>query len=105
MRAVAFELALKPVCAAVFISGPGISAAQEEAVRLAPIVVTPTRVEQSSFDLPTAINSIDKETIQEQRQGVNISEALVRVPGTVVQNRETFSQERQIIVRGFGARA
>ncbi len=74
-------------------------------MRLAPIVVTPTGVEQSSFDLPTAINSIDKVTIQEQRQGVNISEALVRVPGTVVQNRETFSQEQQIIVRGFGARA
>ena len=105
MRAVSFELALKPVCVAVFVLGSGISVAQEDTVRLAPIVVTPTRVEQSSFDLPTAINSIDKETIQEQRQGVNISEALVRVPGTVVQNRETFSQEQQIIVRGFGARA
>ena len=105
MRAVSFELALKPVCVAVFVLGSGISVAQQDAVRLAPIVVTPTRVEQSSFDLPTAINSIDKETIQEQRQGVNISEALVRVPGTVVQNRETFSQEQQIIVRGFGARA
>jgi len=81
------------------------SQARDEAVQLAPIVVTPTRNEQSSFDLPTAVNVIDAETIQEQHQGVNISETLVRVPGTVVQNRETFSQEQQIIIRGFGARA
>jgi iron complex outermembrane receptor protein len=83
----------------------GFAAAQDEPLQLAPIVVTPTRVEQSSFDLPTAVNVIDAETIQEGRQAVNISETLVRVPGTVVQNRETFAQEQQIIVRGFGARA
>jgi iron complex outermembrane receptor protein len=83
----------------------GFAAAEGESLQLAPIVVTPTRVEQSSFDLPTAVNVIDAETIQEGRQAVNISETLVRVPGTVVQNRETFAQEQQIIVRGFGARA
>ncbi len=83
----------------------GFSTAQDDPVRIAPIVVTPTRVEQSSFDLPTAVNVIESETIQEARQAVNISETLVRVPGTVVQNRETFAQEQQIIVRGFGARA
>lgn len=77
----------------------------ENAVQLAPIVVTPTRSEQSSFDLPTAVNVIDAETIQGQRPAVSIAETLVRVPGTVVQNREALSQEQQIIVRGFGARA
>jgi iron complex outermembrane receptor protein len=90
---------------ALSLFGAGAVLAQEDSVQLAPIVVTPTRVEQSSFDLPTAVNVIDAETIQQGRQGVNISETLVRVPGTVVQNRETFSQEQQIIVRGFGARA
>ncbi|HWA14075.1 MAG TPA: TonB-dependent receptor [Burkholderiales bacterium] len=74
-------------------------------VQLAPIVVTPTRTEQSSFDLPTAVNVIDAETIQDQRPAVSVAETLVRVPGTVVQNREALSQEQQIIVRGFGARA
>ena len=87
------------------LSGAGAVLAQEDSVQLAPIVVTPTRVEQSSFDLPTAVSAIDGETIQEARQAVNISETLVRVPGVVVQNRETFSQEQQIILRGFGARA
>ena len=104
---------LKPVCMALWLVWPTAAYSQDaekvqtrdESVQLAPIVVTPTRVEQSSFDLPTAVNVIDAETIQEQHQGVNISETLVRVPGTVVQNRETFSQEQQIIIRGFGARA
>ena len=100
-----FKLFAKRICVSALFLNAGISAAQDDEVRLAPIVVTPTRVEQSSFDLPTAVNVIDTETIQEGRQTVNISETLVRVPGTVVQNRETFSQEQQIIVRGFGARA
>jgi len=93
------------LCVALSLSGAGAVLAQEDSVQLAPIVVTPTRVEQSSFDLPTAVSAIDAETIQEARQAVNISETLVRVPGVVVQNRETFSQEQQIILRGFGARA
>ncbi|MBC8007569.1 MAG: TonB-dependent receptor, partial [Prolixibacteraceae bacterium] len=81
------------------------TAQEQESFQMAPIVVTPTRVEQSSYELPTAVNVIDAQAIQEQHQAVNISETLVRVPGTVVQNRETFSQEQQIIIRGFGARA
>jgi iron complex outermembrane receptor protein len=79
--------------------------APEESVRTAPVVVTPTREEQSAFDLPTAVTAVEGQTIQEARPAVNISETLVRVPGTLVQNRETYSQEQQIIVRGFGARA
>lgn len=85
--------------------GSGFAGAQEESVRVDPIVVTPTRVEQSAFDLPTAVNVIDADVIQEQRAAVNVSESLARVPGTVVQNREAASQEQQIIIRGFGARA
>lgn len=100
-----FRLAVRPLCLALALIGAPALQAQDEDVRLAPIVVTPTRVEQSSFDLPTAINVIDGETIQEQRAGVSVAETLVRVPGVVVQNREALSQEQQIIVRGFGARA
>jgi iron complex outermembrane recepter protein len=92
---------------AFLLLAPGASSifAQEDTVRVAPIVVTPTRVEQSAFDLPTAVNVVDIETIQEQRAASNIAETLARVPGTVVQNRESASQEQQIIIRGFGARA
>jgi outer membrane cobalamin receptor len=52
-----FEPALKSACIAALILNSGISAAQDDPVRLAPIVVTPTRIEQSSFDLPVSIDS------------------------------------------------
>jgi iron complex outermembrane receptor protein len=107
-KSAAVRLHPTPIALALLLAWPAASYAQTPAegeVQLAPIVVTPTRTEQSSFDLPSAVDSIDSRIIQEQHQGVNISESLVRVPGTVVQNRETYSQEQQIIVRGFGARA
>lgn len=72
---------------------------------LSPVVVTGTRVEQPSFDLPMAVDRIDGAAIQEQQAQVGIAETMARVPGTVVQNRETYSQEQQVIIRGFGARS
>lgn len=83
--------------------GPAVSLAAES--NLAPVVVTATRVEQSSFDLPVSIDSVDAAQLRDQRLGANVSESLVRVPGTVVQNRETYAQEQSIIIRGFGARS
>ncbi|GIX29253.1 MAG: TonB-dependent receptor [Burkholderiales bacterium] len=86
----------------------GAAAAEpEEAtpVRASPVVVTATRIEQESFDLPLAIDAIGAQVLQEGRAAVNVSEGLTRVPGTVVQNRETFAQEQQIVLRGFGARS
>lgn len=74
-------------------------------VSTAPVVVTATRVEQPSFDLPLAIDVIEGERMREQRLGVNVSEVLGSVPGTVVQSRETYAQEQQIVIRGFGARS
>ncbi len=71
-----------------------------------PVVVTATRIEQRSFDVPAAIDSLDQERIQETaRAEVNVSEQLNQVPGTNVQSREAYSQEQQIILRGFGARS
>lgn len=71
-----------------------------------PVVVTGTRVEQPSFDLPMAIDSIGKEQIQETaKPDVNISEQLNSVPGTLVPNRDSYAQEQQIVIRGFGARS
>ena len=71
-----------------------------------PVVVTATRVEQSSFDLPVAIDARNREQIQDVgKPQINISEQLNQVPGTVVQNRDSYAQEQQIIIRGFGARS
>lgn len=100
-----FKSALKPVCIAVSILCSGISAAQEDPVRLAPIVVTPTRVEQSSFDLPVSIDAFDKEQIQQGQSQVNLSETLVRAPGVVANTRQNYAQDLQVSIRGFGARS
>ncbi|MGB5079652.1 MAG: TonB-dependent receptor [Burkholderiales bacterium] len=79
-------------------SAPGESAAGPS------IVVTATRSERDSFDLPVSIDRIDPEAIREGRPMINLSESLPRVPGVVVQNRQNYAQDLQISSRGFGAR-
>jgi iron complex outermembrane receptor protein len=69
------------------------------------IVVTATRSEHSSFDLPVSIDRIDAEAIRDGRPTINLSESLPRVPGVVVLNRQNYSQDLQISSRGYGARA
>lgn len=70
-----------------------------------PVVVTATRIEQNSFDLPVSIDVVDAEKIQEGQLQVNISESLIRVPGIIAQSRGQFAQDIQISSRGFGARS
>ena len=77
----------------------------EEAILISPVVVTATRTEQNSFDLPVSIDVINKDQIQDQQLQVNVSETLQRLPGIVVQNRQNYAQDLQISSRGFGARA
>lgn len=72
---------------------------------LAPVVVTATRTEQSSFDLPLSIDRIDASAIRSGTALINLSESLQRVPGIVVQNRQNYAQDVQISSRGFGARS
>lgn len=94
----------------------GVSVAQEaeqldvigegdEPTQLETVVVTATRVGEPDFDLPVAIDVLDRQVIQDRNPGVLISEVLPRVPGTVVTNRGTFAQEEQIMIRGFGGRS
>ena len=77
----------------------------QNTLRSAPVVVTATRGEKSSFDVPAAIDSVDAPALTEARLGANLSEAMTRVPGTYVLSRETYAQEQQVTVRGFGARS
>ncbi|WP_439536955.1 TonB-dependent receptor family protein [Methyloversatilis sp.] len=80
--------------------------ASAEELKIAPtVVITGTRVEQNSFDLPMAIDSIDKATIQEQRGTVNLSEVINRVPGVASAGKENYTQEQSLTIRGFGARS
>ncbi|MDP3844185.1 MAG: TonB-dependent receptor [Oxalobacteraceae bacterium] len=72
---------------------------------LDPVVVTGSRFEHSSFDLPASVDVLERERITAGQARVNASEALVAVPGLVVQNRQNYAQDLQISSRGFGARS
>lgn len=73
--------------------------------QLAPTVVTATRIETNSFDLPASIDVVDSKQIHEQQLQTNLSESMVRIPGVILANRQNFAQDLQISSRGFGARA
>ncbi|MHC6224041.1 TonB-dependent receptor family protein [Pseudomonas sp. X10] len=89
------------VCLAV--SAPAVS--QEQAVTLDPVAVTGTYVPSSTFDVPASIDIVNRDQITDGQAGVNLSEALSRVPGVVVQNRQNYAQDLQVSTRGYGARA
>ncbi|MBA1196386.1 TonB-dependent receptor [Pseudomonas plecoglossicida] len=72
---------------------------------LEPVVVTGTYAPNQSFDLPYSIDTVERAQIADGQLGVNLSEALNRVPGLVVQNRQNYAQDLQISSRGYGARS
>lgn len=69
------------------------------------VVVTATRVPQSSLEIPASIDRVYAEDIRTGRAQVNLSESLGAVPGIVVQNRQNYAQDLQVSSRGFGARS
>jgi iron complex outermembrane receptor protein len=91
--------------AAVAVAGAGASASAETTLELAPIVITATRVAQSSADIPASIDRIDRQTIQSGQLQINLSESLMTVPGISAQSRQNYAQDVQLSVRGFGARS
>ena len=74
-------------------------------VPLETVVVSATREETRAFDAPAAISSVGAETIRNAGAQVNLSEALARVPGITVLNRQNYAQDLQLSIRGFGARS
>jgi iron complex outermembrane receptor protein len=75
------------------------------AAPLAQVVVTATRIAQSSFDLPVSVDSVSERRIHEGELQVNLSESLDTVPGVSIQSRQNYAQDLQLSVRGFGARS
>src|SRR5436190_23446688 len=86
-------------------AGAQTGPAQGESTGTPSIVVTATRSERNSFELPVSIDRLDADAIREGKPMINLSESLSRVPGVVVQNRQNYSQDLQISSRGFGAHA
>ena len=98
------------LCGAVWVALAAVNAVARTGVEaaaegsLAPVVVTATRGEASSFDLPAAIDVVERRDLRDRWQ-IGVSEVLDRIPGAVATNRGTFAQEEQIVLRGFGARS
>ena len=96
-------LIVLPLCAAL--TAHSAEAPPHTPTLLPEVTVSATRVEHESFDLPVSIDAVDRRAIREANPQVNLSEALNRIPGVVVQNRQNYAQDLQISSRGFGSRA
>lgn len=69
------------------------------------MVVVGRGLAQRLFDAPFAVGVVGADTLRRAGPQVNLSEALSRVPGLVVNQRHNAAQDLQISSRGFGARA
>lgn len=101
---------LRPGALAVALLAGGLSAAHAQTAQPSPepntldtIVVSGSYGEISSFMAPYSVDSVDAGQIATGQLRINASEALARVPGLVVQNRQNYAQDLQISSRGFGA--
>ena len=96
--------ALVPIIAAALatICGSVPAQAQDAVDR---VVVTATRSERPSLDIPASIDVVDAQTLHDGQPKINLSESLGGVPGLNVQNRQNYAQDLQLSIRGFGARA
>jgi len=94
--------ALAIACSAQAQSTP---AAPASVGQLDTIVITGQRTREPSFDVPAAISAVTRDTIENGGPQVNLSEALNRVPGISILNRNNYSQDLQMSIRGFGARS
>lgn len=87
------------------LGAPGMAAADAGGEPTEQVVVTGSILQRVVEDAPYAITVIDRDTFRQAGPMVNLSEALARVPGLVVNNRSNYAQDLQISARGFGARA
>jgi iron complex outermembrane recepter protein len=111
LRKSRFSICAKDVRAIVACGFASLAAAVDSAptgtpdAALSPVVVTATRLAQSSFDLPVAIDRVERIAIRQGQWQVNLSESLDAVPGASVESRQNYAQDLQISIRGFGARS
>ncbi|HMC15304.1 MAG TPA: TonB-dependent receptor plug domain-containing protein, partial [Albitalea sp.] len=82
----------------LLLSAVGV-AAQEAPVLLDLVTISAQRFRQSAFDAPAAISAVTRETIESAGPQVNLSEALNRVPGISVLNRQNYAQDLQLSIR------
>lgn len=101
---IAVAAAAVAVPAAVTAAEPATAPGGTE-VELPDIVISVSRREQQTFEAPAAIQTVSREAIREAGPQINLSEALVRIPGVTALNRQNYAQDLQISIRGFGSRS
>lgn len=69
------------------------------------IVVTATRIPQPSFDVPAAVGVVTQDDIVDGSPAFSLTQSLARIPGVVALDRQSYAQDSQISIRGFGSRA
>lgn len=93
-------------CAGLLNASGAMAAESSEAPsEVEPVVVSASPRATPLQDAPFAASVVDNRTLRSAGPMVNLSEAMARVPGLVVNNRNNYAQDLQISSRGFGARA
>ncbi|MGH8217284.1 MAG: TonB-dependent receptor family protein [Steroidobacteraceae bacterium] len=67
------------------------------------IVVTATRVDEPSYDIPASISSVAASELTQDALGVNLSDDIGFVHGLLARNGDDYAQDQQISIRGIGA--
>ena len=75
------------------------------AQQLETVVISGGGVERRAFDTPYSVGVVDAGELRAAGPLVNLSEAMARVPGLTVNQRNNYAQDLQISSRGFGARS
>ncbi|UGB37814.1 TonB-dependent receptor [Frateuria soli] len=90
---------------AIAVAGWPLALAAQAVTELPPVPVQAVRLDIAPFDLPAALFRMAVDTGASGKPGVNLSEALVGVPGVLARSRQNYAQDEQLSIRGFGARA
>jgi iron complex outermembrane receptor protein len=93
-----------------FLAVASVASAQDtttrrDTARLAPTIVTVTRLPLEQSRAPYAIGVTTKDEIQRGKPGFALDEALAGIAGVQVDNRFNYALGERISIRGFGARA
>ncbi|MEO7072782.1 MAG: TonB-dependent receptor [Rhodanobacter sp.] len=79
--------------------------ASTTATTLPAVRVEAARLDVAPLDIPASLSVVALSPAGAGQPGVNLSEVLVGIPGILARNRQNYTQDEQISIRGFGARA
>lgn len=103
MKIITARQAAFPALLFPFVFSPVSQAATAEDEQTMIVSATPQTV--SELDTPAAVTVVEGEDMRLATPRINLSESLNGVPGLQVQNRQNYSQDLQLSIRGVGSRS